>query len=344
MAHKALRGRKGPAKPGVRSELKRQKKKKNQRRADQKRCRQKRQAEIAAGVTPQEASSEAQAVPEPTNKERPDQPEKADKPQTPQPPAKGKQGKQPLPKLMTKAEARQQAADERHNLGLYNEGDRILLVGEGNFSFALSLCRILGPEGCAGGIFATAFDSEQAVKRKYADAAQNRKEIEEKFSGVTLVGVDATRLHQISEFRDSFTKIVFNFPHLGSGEKDVEKSIADHQELLSKFFISAVQCLRPDCKTEIHVALKTGQPYKSWKVVQIGRAACPGELQLLNVVPFMVSAWPGYEHRRTAGFDEQLSKRDSQELEKGAKVYVFSRAAQDTEETRPPKKKSRGRR
>lgn len=135
-------------------------------------------------------------------------------------------------------------------------------------------------------------------------------------------GVDATRLHKVKEFKAAFRKIVFNFPHLGSGEKDVEKSVAQHRQLLAAFFASAAKCLDPEHDSCIHVALKVGEPYKSWKVVQTARAACP-ELDLLTVVPFMAGAWDGYTHRRTAGFSERFSNAVSEELAKGAKVYIF---------------------
>lgn len=52
------------------------------------------------------------------------------------------------------------------------------------------------------------------------------------------------------------------------------------------------------------------------------------ELRLKNALPFLPEAWAGYEHRRTLGFDEKLSARDSEELRKGAKTYVFAWTAE----------------
>merc|ERR1712146_313628 len=126
-------------------------------------------------------------------------------------------------------------------------------------------------------------------------------------------------------------KIVFNFPHMGSGEKDVEKNIAQHRQLLAAFFASAIKCLDPEHDGFIHVALKSGEPYKHWKIVQTARAACP-ELELRTAVPFMPSAWEGYAHRRTAGFSERYSPATSEELAKGAKVYVFRKPRQAMDE------------
>lgn len=227
-----------------------------------------------------------------------------------------------------KKEGRKQATLERQHRDLYDADERILLVGEGNFSFARALCRHLGS---GAGVYATCFDAEAALQRKYPDVADVRKEIEGKLEGTCLSGVDAARLHKVKEFREAFRKIVFNFPHLGSGEKDVEKNVAEHRVFLAAFFMSASKCLDPKHDSAIHVALKSGEPYKSWKVVQTAQAACP-ELRLSTVVPFMAGAWDGYAHRRTAGFSERFSKADSEELAKGAKVYVFRKRKREEAE------------
>lgn len=221
-----------------------------------------------------------------------------------------------------KIEARIQANLGKQHQSMYSSDECILLVGEGNFSFARALCRNI-QEG--RNVFATTFDNEATLKTKYPDAAECRQEIEEKFGGTTFVGVDARRLHKVREFQRSFQKIVWNFPHLGSGETDVEKNVADHRKLLADFFTSAARCLDPEhSNAAIHVALKDGEPYKSWKLGLIVQAACP-ELQLRATVPFVAGAWPGYAHRRTAGFDERFSKADNEELSSGAKVYIFLR-------------------
>lgn len=218
--------------------------------------------------------------------------------------------------------ARQTRINAKQHLGLYALDQRILIVGDGNFSFSRAMCQNLES---GSNVYATCYDGEAALHKKYVDAKEIRSELETKFSATTLVGVDATRLHEVKAFRKAFRRIVFNFPHLGAGEANVEKSVADHQELLTEFFKSAEKCLdakAPD--SAIHVSLKVGEPYKSWKVVQVGRAALP-EFDLQNVVPFSFDAWPGYEHRRTAGFDQRVSKKDNEELAKGAKVYIFAR-------------------
>jgi len=204
---------------------------------------------------------------------------------------------------------------------LYQGDERVLIIGEGNLTFARALCRHLGK---GEGVYATNFDDEATLRKKYPDYIEVKREIEEDLGGNVLCGVDATQLHKVKEFRKAFKKIIWNFPHIGAGDADVERSIAAHRELLSKFFASAYRCLAPGAKSAIHVSLKLGEPYKEWRVVQTARSACP-ELDLKNAIQFAPHAWPGYSHRRTHGFDERFSKADSQELAKGAKVYLFGR-------------------
>lgn len=195
---------------------------------------------------------------------------------------------------MTKKEAKINSMLERRHRSLYNAGDTILLVGEGNFSFSKALCEVLTAETKDGAdnVIATCFDGEAALNKKYSDAATARKAVEDA-GGTTLTGVDARQLHKVREFRTGFRRIVFNFPHIGGGESDMAKSVADHVDLLTAFFQSAERCLSEDLDAMIHVSLKVGEPYKSWKIVQTFRAACP-DLDLYDVHQFAFGAWPGY--------------------------------------------------
>ena len=96
--------------------------------------------------------------------------------------------------------------------------DRILLIGEGNFSFARALLRDaptalqhLPPSN----VVATAYDSEEECYEKYPEAAGIVQEIRSSGAEV-LFGVDATKLekHPLLKSR-KFDKVVWNFPHAG---------------------------------------------------------------------------------------------------------------------------------
>jgi 25S rRNA (uracil2634-N3)-methyltransferase len=100
----------------------------------------------------------------------------------------------------------------------FTASDRILLIGEGNFSFAVALLQHppaplehLPPPN----ITATALDTEEECHAKYPDAEQNVRILREKGAQV-LFGVDATRLEKTSALKGKvFDRIVWNFPHAG---------------------------------------------------------------------------------------------------------------------------------
>ncbi len=96
--------------------------------------------------------------------------------------------------------------------------DRILLVGEGNFSFAHAL--LYDPPSAlehlpASNVVATAYDSEQECFEKYPEAVAIVQDIRNK-GGEVLFEVDATKLEKHPLLKSQkFDKIVWNFPHAG---------------------------------------------------------------------------------------------------------------------------------
>lgn len=92
----------------------------------------------------------------------------------------------------------------------YSTKQTILLVGEGNFSFASALATKLES---GEKITATVFDSEDVMKEKYTDAHEFRDAFKE-MDGKCIYSVDATELHNIKAFKTTlFDVVVFNFPH-----------------------------------------------------------------------------------------------------------------------------------
>jgi len=212
-------------------------------------------------------------------------------------------------------EKKKESVVEKRNFGLYEKADRVLLVDEGNFTFALSLCSKLGD---GSSVLATATESKAEISRLFPEAEGYRKVIEEKFGGTTLVGVDPTRLHKVTEFKGSFHKIVWLFPHISTEETDSEKLMEMHQTLFTRFIKSAFKCLDPKRgSAAIHVALTEGEPFKSWKLVQTAKNACAG-LELMTVQKFNPEVWPGYE---------RPSMFDPAEAEKEANLFVFCRGS-----------------
>lgn len=96
--------------------------------------------------------------------------------------------------------------------------DRILLVGEGNFSFAKALV-FDSPASLqqlpAVNVTATAYDSEVECYMKYPEAREIVEALIEKGVEV-LFDVDATKLEKLAVLKGRrWDRIVFNFPHAG---------------------------------------------------------------------------------------------------------------------------------
>jgi 25S rRNA (uracil2634-N3)-methyltransferase len=97
--------------------------------------------------------------------------------------------------------------------------DKILLIGEGNFSFAYSLVvhppsaelQHLPPQN----VTASAYDTEEECLKKYNDAGERIQVLREKGVKV-LFSVDATNLEKCSALKGKkWDKVVWNFPHAG---------------------------------------------------------------------------------------------------------------------------------
>lgn len=97
--------------------------------------------------------------------------------------------------------------------------DKILLIGEGNFSFARAL--VCEPPSAlqylpASSVVATAYDTEAECFEKHPEAQAIVEEIRAKGAEVSF-GVDATKLEKVTSLRSrKFDRIVWNFPHAGT--------------------------------------------------------------------------------------------------------------------------------
>ncbi|XP_038065719.1 ferredoxin-fold anticodon-binding domain-containing protein 1-like [Patiria miniata] len=200
--------------------------------------------------------------------------------------------------------------------GLSSSCASVLLLGEGNFSFARSLNQKLG-----GGVrvVATSFEEEEGVgKRK--NGRENVDALREK-DVTCLFGVDATRIHASQSLEgQSFDGIIFNFPHVPG-----KANIAKNRELLKGFFQSCVQKLSP--AGQVLVTLCNGQggtpadqpqreKQNSWQVVDM---ATYGDLILTDTLPFRAGE---YQEYNSTGYRNQ----DKGFLTDRAVTHVFERS------------------
>jgi len=138
------------------------------------------------------------------------------------------------------------AQNPRRSTIPFDASDRILLVGEGNFSFACAL--LLHPSPPLdplppANIIATAYDTEEECYTKYPDAEPNVRVLQEKGTQV-MFGVDATKLEKTPALKGIlFDRIVWNFPHAGNGITDQDRNILSNQVLILGFLRSAAKFL-----------------------------------------------------------------------------------------------------
>ncbi|KAG8219403.1 hypothetical protein J3R82DRAFT_325 [Butyriboletus roseoflavus] len=140
--------------------------------------------------------------------------------------------------------------------------DKILLVGEGNFSFARAL--IVDPPSplehlVPANVTATSYDSEEECFSKYPDAEAIVNSIKQRGARI-LFGIDATKLQKHSVLKGRrWDRIVWNFPHAGKGITDQDRNILSNQRLILDFLRSAPHCLILGPIPLIHPARKRKQ-------------------------------------------------------------------------------------
>ncbi|XP_060036063.1 ferredoxin-fold anticodon-binding domain-containing protein 1 [Erinaceus europaeus] len=169
---------------------------------------------------------------------------------------------------------------------------RLLLVGEGNFSFAAALSKTL-----VASIRLTATCLQQPADLARDSVAQENLQFLRERGTEILFGVDCTQLADAFELHDrKFDQIYFNFPHCGR-----KAGVAKNRKLLAKFFQSSADVLAEE--GEVHVALCRGQGgtpadkptrewHNSWQVVAM---AALGGFILSDVHPFCCETVPGYK-------------------------------------------------
>ncbi|KAI0105495.1 hypothetical protein GGR51DRAFT_519552 [Nemania sp. FL0031] len=212
----------------------------------------------------------------------------------------------------------------------FSPEDKILLVGDGDLSFAASLVE---HHYCAD-VTATVFErTREELLEKYPHAAENIAKIEEEEGCRVLFGVDATKMAPFttnnkpsgrkasSHSEGVMDHIIFNFPHVGGKSTDVNRQVRYNQELLVSFFKRAIPSLAPG--GTIVVTLFEGEPYTLWNIRDLARHS---GLQVERSFRFQAGAYPGYHHARTLGV---VRNRDGEVgggwkgEDRAARSYVF---------------------
>ncbi|KAJ6800486.1 uncharacterized protein M6B38_407505 [Iris pallida] len=180
----------------------------------------------------------------------------------------------------------------------YSSSHKILLVGEGDFSFSSCLARSFGS---AQNMVATSFDSKDELREKHWSSVEHLQELK-RLGCTVLHDVDVHDMHEhaiLSEMK--FDRIVYNFPHAGHDPMFCERHpelIRRHKELLAAFFTSSREMISED--GEIHVSHRDDEPYIRWKLEKSARKA---GLTLIDKVEFFKADYPGYHNKRGGGME-----------------------------------------
>jgi 25S rRNA (uracil2634-N3)-methyltransferase len=193
--------------------------------------------------------------------------------------------------------------------------DSILLLGEGDFSFASAL---ITHHGCAN-VTATTFEDPATLAEKYGDDAVAHVRTLQDEEQLVLYNVDCTKLSSYKKIRTRapWDRIIFNFPHTGGLTKDVNRQVRANQALLSSFFASAKPLLASEGPPEggegsIIVTLFEGEPYTLWNIRDLARHA---GLVVKRSWKFDRDVYPGYRHARTVGTIRKGGKEGGEKSE-----------------------------
>ncbi|MCJ1433819.1 hypothetical protein MMC27_003184 [Xylographa pallens] len=202
--------------------------------------------------------------------------------------------------------------------------DRILLIGEGDFSFAHSLHL---HHACTA-LTATTLETRNTLLAKYPQAASHINALELAAQKV-LFSIDATKLGLPLPTgggptirKAPWDRIIFNFPHVGGLTKDVNRQVRANQELLVKFLERAKVLLAPGAT--VVVTVFEGEPYSLWNLRDLGRHV---GLKVERSFKFDAGLYEGYKHARTLGNVNGVGGWKGEVRD--ARTYVFGMEAKD---------------
>ncbi|CAN1190461.1 Uncharacterized protein At4g26485 [Linum perenne] len=186
----------------------------------------------------------------------------------------------------------------------YSRSHRILLVGEGDFSFSASLAVSYGRN--ASNLVATSLDSLGFLTTNYTKARENIAALRAR-GCLVIHEMDATKMagHWFM-MGEKFDRIVFNFPFAGYFKEESSGSqirlVRRHQKLIRMFMKNAKKLMKED--GEVHITHKTNGFHKEWNLE--GLAIGVG-FRLIGKVKFNFEEYYGYKTKCGFGGDNNFN-------------------------------------
>ncbi|XP_047320786.1 uncharacterized protein At4g26485-like [Impatiens glandulifera] len=178
-------------------------------------------------------------------------------------------------------------------IGHYNSSQKLLLVGEGDFSFSACLAMAFGS---AVNMVATSLLSRDEVLLRHPDSYYNLKLLRS-LGCLILHRVDVCSMNKHQVLKSlGFDVIIYNFPHAGHfrGLKETNaRMIRKNQQLLKGYFASA-KCL-VKMGGEVHVTHRDDMPYKNWEVKMLAEKV---GFIFIEKVEFNLKDYPSYQIKR----------------------------------------------
>eukprot|EP01062_Namystynia_karyoxenos_P075140 TRINITY_DN7231_c0_g2_i2.p1 TRINITY_DN7231_c0_g2~~TRINITY_DN7231_c0_g2_i2.p1 ORF type:complete len:990 (+),score=258.56 TRINITY_DN7231_c0_g2_i2:89-2971(+) len=199
---------------------------------------------------------------------------------------------------MKAAAARMSAGEKPAHLQLYTEegeipfekGAPVLLLGEGDFSFARALAERLGG---GTGICATSLLTKEETQAKYPQAAENTAALVA-MGGYLVYGFDAEREEGYSTLKEhgqQFASVVFNFPCAVDDDGENSVDAEDNAKLFRRMFKHLPLVMQS--RARIYVTLLSGPQLQLWQPSRMCLRAESG-LRLINRFPFRKGEYRGY--------------------------------------------------
>ncbi|XVF03574.1 hypothetical protein REPUB_Repub05bG0005200 [Reevesia pubescens] len=213
-------------------------------------------------------------------------------------------------------EEREVGAPQIRWIRYYCSSHKMLLVGEGDFSFSACLAKAFGS---ATNMVATSLDSRGFLFRNYKKAMANIDELR-KMGCMVLHGVDATKMANHCSLQGiKFDRVIYNFPHAGFCTGESGKSQTGRNQLLiSLFFKNAKEMIYEN--GEIHVTHKSNGFFLGWNLQ--GLASAVG-LRLIQEVPFNFTDYPGYRTKYGFGGDKNFNCNPSKTYKFGLFPVIY---------------------